>query len=371
MRITWLTDMDRSSSGYGNLSVPLMTGLVKRGHRIICLGSGYRGEEHDHPFAVIPVAELGEANGMIRNLIQLKEQDALVVALDINVQESFLRQPWKRETRYVGVFPVESDPISMSWAAVLHLMDARLVLSRFGLGEMQKAGVSGAVIPIALDTKAWRPAGADERSQVRKLMGIRDDEFVILCVSENQERKHLSRTLEVFKAFRERPDVPPCKLWMVTRSKTSFGWRLEDLALEYGLSDSFALLEKGMPQKQVWTLFAAADCTILTSKCEGLGMVLLESMACGVPVVATDCSAVSELLEDGRGFGIKWDATLRDPFLNCRRYLASIDSGVEQLLRVYRMTPDEKLALSHKTVDYVKSRTPEHALDVLEAALAG
>jgi glycosyltransferase involved in cell wall biosynthesis len=369
MRVTWITDMDRSSSGYGNLSVPLMTGLVNRGHRVICLGSGYKGEEHDYPFTLIPVAELGEANGMVRNLTFLKESDVVVIALDINIQESFLMQPWRKEQRYVGIFPVESDPISMSWASVLHMMDARLVLSKFGVGELNAAGLTGKFLPISLDQNAWRPPGPEERSQIRKLMGVKDDDFIVIACAENQERKHLSRAMEIFREFTNRPGVPNSKFWMVTRSRSPFGWRCDDLAVEFGLSDRFAVMERGMPQKNLWALFAAADVQLLTSKCEGLGLVALESMACGLPVCATNCTALTELMDDGRGFPISYDYSIRDPFMGVRRYMASIQSGADALMKVSKMTPDERLSLSHRTVDFVKQRTFENSIDVLEAAL--
>lgn len=48
-------------------------------------------------------------------------------------------------------------------------------------------------------------------------------------------------------------------------------------------------------------LLAAADVTVLTSDWEGLPMVVLESMAAGTPMVATDVDGVSEALGDGAG----------------------------------------------------------------------
>ncbi len=43
----------------------------------------------------------------------------------------------------------------------------------------------------------------------------------------------------------------------------------------------------------------ASDALLVPSLDEGLPTVVLEAMACGVPVVATDCGGVSEALTDG------------------------------------------------------------------------
>ncbi|MDB5650237.1 MAG: glycosyl transferase group 1, partial [Hyphomicrobiales bacterium] len=49
-----------------------------------------------------------------------------------------------------------------------------------------------------------------------------------------------------------------------------------------------------------WSFFKQARCLVSASHMESFGLVLVEAMAHGLPVVSTDCGATAEVLESGR-----------------------------------------------------------------------
>ena len=54
-----------------------------------------------------------------------------------------------------------------------------------------------------------------------------------------------------------------------------------------------------VPTHQLGALYRSADCFVLPSRGEGWGLPLLEAMACGLPVIATNWSAQTDFIHHG------------------------------------------------------------------------
>jgi len=89
-------------------------------------------------------------------------------------------------------------------------------------------------------------------------------------------------------------DMPSTTLLVVGRGPERLS--LEALAQAVGVADRVRFLEP-VPQVQLRDIYSAADALILASSSEGWPNVLLESMACGTPVIATDIPGAREIID--------------------------------------------------------------------------
>lgn len=366
-KILVITDMDFSGSGYYYISVPLFTELAKMGHEICIVGLSYLGQEHDYPFSIIPCKDTNDAHAIVHNLFVMPHTvpDVIIVALDIPLQIMFFEKFAQYKKPYIAITPLENGALTMSWTAPMFNFSWTFFISELGKQEALKAGLKKVDhLFVGIDSNFWHIPTPEEKAGLRKGMGIEDDEFVILTVADNQERKNLPAALGVTAELKKRGRK--VRHILVTRKESPFGWKFPDLPLSLGINKEVMLMNRGMPKENLWSLYAMSDCFVLSSKAEGLGMILLEAMACGLPVVATDTGAISELLEDGRGFPIAPEYTMEhDVWGNSKRDMFGVIEGAN-VIETLAGTPMWKLAVE-KARAYIETRTwdkPAKQLDL-------
>ena len=356
-KILAITDMDSNGSGYKTICVPLFRGLAAQGHEIKVSGLMYMGTEHDYPFSIIPSQSVQDAQAIANNIVHLWKPDVIIVALDLPLQEAFFNYLGHFKVPYIAITPLENGPLTMSWAAPLFNMSAVYFISELGKVEAHKSGVHKAEhLKIGVDTELWHPPTDAERKHLRKGLGISEDTFVVLTVADNQERKNLWAGLKAVSLLKKEIDRP-VKYILVTREKSQYGWKLRDLAVSLDINQELSIFERGLPQKDLWGLYAIADVYLQPSKAEGLGLPVLDAMACDVPVVATDTGAMHELLEDGRGCLIAPEYTFTDVWGNSKRDMISIPFAYTYMLEIANGLYPKGGEVRTKALEYVKDRT--------------
>ena len=83
--------------------------------------------------------------------------------------------------------------------------------------------------------------------------------------------------------------------------------RLQELCQDLGVGDLVLFLGK-QDQDTLQYYYSAAEIVIMPSHYESFGMVALEAMACGTPVIATQVGGLQHLVQNGKtGFTIPKD----------------------------------------------------------------
>jgi glycosyltransferase involved in cell wall biosynthesis len=130
------------------------------------------------------------------------------------------------------------------------------------------------------------------RCRLRGECGATDSTFVIVHVARLDPIKHHRLALVAMqKLIQSHTDA---QLWMVGAGPERAS--LEAVRQELQLESHVKLLGE---RRDVPNLLSAADAAILTSHSEGIPLVLIEAMAAGLPIVATDVGGVSEIVIDG------------------------------------------------------------------------
>jgi len=141
---------------------------------------------------------------------------------------------------------------------------------------------------IGIDTDLFKPKNNPEFAKaIRNMLGVKDNEIMILTVGGDvtskgaqEMMKALAKINEEFKDWRY-----VCKSWP---SECANGWREEELKLaeDLGISDKVTFFDDEFAPEFMVDLLNSCDIYAAPSRLEGFGMVQVEAMACGKPVVS-------------------------------------------------------------------------------------
>ncbi|MFT3990106.1 MAG: glycosyltransferase family 1 protein [Luteolibacter sp.] len=162
------------------------------------------------------------------------------------------------------------------------------------LGGFQEENV--VTIHLAADP-CFRPASEAAVEEIRRRLAIPDGVPYFLSVSTLEPRKNFPFLLKAFQRLISLPDTPPCRLILIGKT----GWdaaahdeihRLLDELKEHVGYPGF------VTDEDLRTLYTGAEMFLFPSLYEGFGLPLLESMACGTPVISSNTSSMPEVTGD-------------------------------------------------------------------------
>ena len=189
-------------------------------------------------------------------------------------------------------------------AAALIAVSAAL---KQGLVELGATPDKVTVLRNGVDTTLFRPPA--DREAARRALGL--SKPTLISVGLLIERKGHHHTIAAMR------QLPEFELLIVGEGPEQA--RLAGLVEQYGLGETVRLLGP-RPHADLPLLYGAADALVLASSREGWANVLLEAMACGTPVVASNIPGNPEVVRQAAA-GVIATANTPDGFAAAVRRL--------------------------------------------------
>ncbi|HTN35068.1 MAG TPA: glycosyltransferase [Marinobacter sp.] len=219
------------------------------------------------------------------------------------------------------------------------------------------------VQPTGIEYQRFQDVSEDSIRQLHKQMNL-GDQKVLVSVSRLSNEKNIDFMIEAINTLRQVTDVPFRFLMIGEGHQRN---RLQRKVGELGLEDHVTLVG-AVPPEDMAAWYHLGDVFLFASKSETQGMVILEAMAAGLPVVAVRSSGIEDVVKQGvNGFKTPERQDLWVEQVKClleddelRQKLArqalsfAEDFSVEQFAKNVRTLYANSLALARKTQSGIK-----------------
>lgn len=298
----------------GDAGVP--SGFARATHNILetlretwdvtVLGMNYRGDPHGYPYPIYACAPGGDALGVGRLIwmMDLCGPDVVVFQNDpwhiryYTAQLDKFKREYGHVTR-IGAIAVDGGNCQ---GAAMGGLDLAIFWTEFGRREAARGGYSGPsdVVPLGVDASFYAPGDKREARRRRQFPpAMIDKVFVVGNVNRNQPRKRLDLTIQYFAEWVKAFDVRDAYLYLHVAPTGDQGFDCQSLANYYGVGDRLLLVTPevfyGNSEEAMLDTYRSFDVQISTTAGEGFGLTTFEGMACGIPQIVPDWSALGEL----------------------------------------------------------------------------
>ncbi len=297
-------------SGYGQQARQILPLMAREGHETFCIccqGLSGGALEWQGVTCLPPLEDLN-GNDAILAHGALHRPDVLFTFQNIRTLERpVLEECAARGLPWIPMMPVDHEPAPPRILERLPLAYDIITYCPFGQQELARHGFSSRMIPHTVDTEIFRPG---DRGAFRQMLGIPEEAFLFGMVGVNDAespRKGFQKVLDAFAAFRRRH--PEAALYLHTFFDIEHGFRIEEYCRHLGIRDAVTTLDDYaklflVDWEAMAAIYASFDWFLIPSANEGFCIPIIEALACGVPVITTEFTAMRDLVADGET-GIK------------------------------------------------------------------
>lgn len=310
MRIMWVTNAPWSSSAYGRIirellfnpdfNKPFLTDFPSA----LTANFGLHGGIIN--FNKIPIYPGGRGfseRETLQNATHFKA-DIIIPVYDLWALEYLPKESKKRNLLFVPYTAFDWLDIYPKLYDKLKFSDFIISFSKYGENLCKKYNFNATTIYPGVNTRIFYPIEDIPKTTLRTKLGFEEDSFIITLVQMNKGiRKGIPEQLEAIKIFCENnPDIKT-RIYLHTHPiGVEGGFDLKIILKLLGLEeitrfpDPYEYLT-GFSDEQMNLVYNASDVLLECSWGEGFGCPVLEAQACGIPVIASNHTSLTELLQ--------------------------------------------------------------------------
>ncbi len=344
-------------------------------------------EEEKQQYSQNPLAQFGEI--MFEPVCLDFMPDIVCDIRDFWMLDFAERSPFRQYFKWCIMPTVDARPQARQWISTYESADACLTYSEWA-GEVLKQQSGGKIKYIGISPPsahhAYQPI--QDRDGLRSSYGIDPNAKIIGTVMRNQRRKLYPDLFQAFRILLDSVEDSSNYYLYCHTSYPDLGWDIPELLQQYQLSSKvyftyicgqtgkpFPSLFKGAITQSPYTgQFGAGlsnvktgvsyedlskiinlfDLYVQYANCEGFGLPQVEAAACGIPVMATDYSAMESVVRNLGGVPLTPKALYKELETGC-----------------FRAVPDNALAAAKfkEFFDQPVSIRRKHGFDTRQAFL--
>ena len=336
MRILTISDSPSLYSGLARVHRHVIDAFVEAGHQVLpCVWFGYDDDtmrrikdKEIKPPPLFYRSSCGEvqmvtipkdrniANNvtLLHDIIKMSKADIVFTMGD--PWEFLYFEPLKTKAnfgfKWIAYLTIELEDMDESMGHVFSYADALITPTVLGKNALEaNSGKSVSVIPFGVDTNKFRVFSDEERKNLREERGCAD-KIRFMTVAQNTWRKNLPALMQAVKIISHRDPEKKMQFYVHTNidgidAQEASMYDLRVIAEKLGVEDWFTFPEEdasifSAPDDDFLAKeYNASDWFVTPTITEGFGLPFQESMACGLPVIASRASVMPEIIGEPLG----------------------------------------------------------------------
>lgn len=365
----------KKPSGFGREIRDLIPHLLKKGYDIRQVALGFNGMPEDDLIKIYPgkfhKLESYWAREMLEFALSDFEPDIILTLGDYYMLPKIaFAMAYPRKGKWIHWGVLDGAPLGFGCSEPLKWVDYNLYHSVFAEDEVLKvfSDIQGEVFFPATNPKDFFEV---DKKQLKKDFGC-ENNFIISTLARNQTRKNLPALLKAMPLVKQKIPEAMLLLGLTHDTKTPEGAKeghaIEYLIDYYKVNDDVVMPRENtkdgsLSDKTIREIYNIGDLFVLPTMGEGFGMIYHESMACGTPVLTTNCSACPYTL-GGNGFLIEPRTTFHHAD-GVSQAVVDAEDLANKIVDLYNQ-PELLKEKGQEGKKFVSQFTPEKQVDKLD-----